>query len=71
MSGPHPDSDKICRSIDGFVQDIKHETRASSVQILVTFRDGDGDTVCYGSGAGSFYERIGAAQTWINRETTK
>lgn len=71
MSEHFPDPQKVCNCLDSFAQDIKHETRASSVQILVTLRDGTGETICYGAGSGSFYERIGAAQTWINRETTK
>ena len=63
--------EELCELIDAYAQDLKHETRASSVQIILTVRDKEDSSVCIGGGLGSFYERIGSCQTWINRETTR
>ena len=63
--------DEIVTKLDAYAQDIRHEFGAASVQIFVNIRDKNQATHSFGAGKGSFYERVGACQTWINQETTK
>lgn len=63
------DLDDTQRHLQAMAEYIKRESKASSVQIIITRKTDDPNEIeTYGQGVGNIYERIGAVTLWLKAQ---